>query len=92
MVDHENCVTIGSETIYTEESHVGYRQMLQNTQEMEPRWKASEVRLVFGDKMITKNLLLNSGMDKAILRCNLWHLLNEVYPRKNFWFTVFRYS
>ncbi len=33
MEDHENCVTIVSETICTDEIHVGYRQMLQNNQE-----------------------------------------------------------
>ncbi len=32
MVDYENTVAIGSDTIYTEESHVGYIQMIQNTQ------------------------------------------------------------
>ena len=35
MVDHEKTVVIGSQTIYTEEYHAVYRQMIQNTQEIE---------------------------------------------------------
>ena len=76
---YKNSVAIGSETIYTETSNLGYRQMIVFTGEMDPRWKASNVRLVFGDKMITKKLLLQSRMTKAFLHCESWHLINEVY-------------
>ena len=76
---YKNSVAIGSETIYTETSNLGYRQMIVFTGEMDPRWKASNVRLVFGDKMITKKLLLQSRMTKAFFNCESWHLINEVY-------------
>ena len=39
MVDYDNTVAMSSGTIYTEEMHDGYRQMIQNTQKLEPRWK-----------------------------------------------------
>ena len=45
--------------------------MIPFTEEMEPRWKESNVRLVFGDKMIIKNLLLQSELTKAFLCCDM---------------------
>ena len=87
--NYENTVAIGSETIYIEKCHVGYSNMIQNTQEMEPRRKANEVYLVFGDKMITMSLLLQSGITKTILCCDMWYLVNEVFLKSNYFGSTF---
>ena len=34
-------------------------------------------------------MLLQSGMTKAFLYCDLWHLLNEVYPKKDSFGLIF---
>ena len=81
MVDSENIVCVGSETLYSDESHQGYKQMIEFTAEMEPAWDQSRVLIVFGDMVITKKLLRDAKMESALLRGDKWHLLNEVFPK-----------
>ena len=47
---------------------------------MKPRLDYGATKLVFGDKMITSSLVDSIGMSNALLRCDNWHMLNEVWP------------
>ena len=81
MINDENQICTGCETLYIEESTAGYTQMIRDMAEMESRWLLSDVRFVFGDLKITPRLLTDTGMMNAQLRCDTWHLLNEVWPK-----------
>jgi hypothetical protein len=82
MINDENNICTGCETLYIEESTAGYTQMIRNMATMEVRWSPSNVRFVFGDLKIRPKLLLDTGMVNAQLRGDNWHLLNEVWPKR----------
>ena len=49
--------------------------------QMEPRWKVSSIRVIFGDQFITQTLLRNLGIQNScILRGDYFHLMKEVWP------------
>jgi hypothetical protein len=79
--DNEMKVAVAAESIVTEETHGFYIWILQSMAAIEPRFKLSDIRIVFADQKITPTVLQDLGIeDTCILRGDFYHLLNEVWP------------
>jgi hypothetical protein len=51
--------------------------------EIEPRFKKSSIRIIFGDGKIQPSLISDLGIqDTCVLRGDKWHLTNAVWPDK----------
>ena len=67
--------------IATEEIIIDYAWFIEMMVEMEPRWLLSSLKLIFADNFITDQLLLLLGVtETCTLRCDRYHLVNEVWP------------
>ena len=46
---------------------------------MEPRWKISDINLLFADQFVTKKLLVQLSIERTrVLKVDYYHLMNEV--------------
>jgi hypothetical protein len=49
---------------------------------LEPRFQLDKIRIIFANKGITNSLLhLLSIHETCLLRCDYWHLMNEVWNK-----------
>jgi hypothetical protein len=83
MVNEENKICNACETLFIEERTDTYGLMINALKKMEPRWDPTNVRLLFGDLKVTQAILDSTGMDNCLLRGDMWHLLNQVWPHQN---------
>ena len=80
--DHENSIGLICESIVISEDLDTYAWILRQAAAMEPRWSLTDIRLIFADQLITNNLLVKLGIEKACtLRGDVYHLMNEVWPK-----------
>jgi hypothetical protein len=83
MVNEENKICNACETLFIEERTDTYGLMINALKKMEPRWDPTNVRLLFGDLKVMQAILDSTGMDNCLLRGDMWHLMNEVWPHQN---------
>jgi hypothetical protein len=82
LKDNEMKVCLGAESIVVEESLKSYQWVLESMCQMEPRFHLSQVRIIFGDQLISQGLLVAMGIqDTCLLRPDFYHLTNEVWPK-----------
>jgi hypothetical protein len=82
LKDNEMKVCLGAESLVVEESLITYKWVLESMCEMEPSFHLTEIRIIFGDQLITPGLLVSLGIqDTCILRPDFYHLTNEVWPK-----------
>ena len=82
LKDNEMKVCLGAESIVVEESLKTYKWVLESMCDMEPRFDLSNIRIIFGDQLITHGLLISLGIrDTCLLRPDFYHLTNEVWPK-----------
>ena len=75
-------VCLGAEYIVVEESLKTYKWVLESMCDMEPRFDLSNIKIIFGDQLITHGLLVSLGIrDTCLLRPDFYHLTNEVWPK-----------
>jgi hypothetical protein len=83
IIDHENTIGVACESIVLEESHEAYAFILKSLFEMEPVVKKESIKVIYGDGLLTPNLLELVGIsDTARLVWDHYHLLNEIWPRQ----------
>ena len=79
--DHNLKIGLVAESIVISEDLDTYAWILRSMSQMEPRWKVSSIRVIFGDQFITQTLLRNLGIQNScILRGDYFHLMKEVWP------------
>ena len=79
--DCENKIATTCEAIVTGETISYYAWVIEMMVEMEPRWLLSSLKLIFADNFITDQLLSLLGINETCtLRCDHYHLINEVWP------------
>jgi hypothetical protein len=85
MVDSEGTLLCqGCECLCLTESNDFYVWILQTMQKLEPRFNPSKIRIIFADMKGTDTLLSKLGIqDSCSLRCDMWHMMNEVWPKQN---------
>ena len=82
LKDNDMKVCLGAESIVVEESLNSYKWVLESMCQMEPRFHLSQVRIIFGDQLISQGLLVSMGIeDTCLLRPDFYHLTNEVWPK-----------
>ena len=86
MVDEEGNVCQGCEAIVVEESIEMYSWILLEMNRLEPRFQLKNIKFIFSDQKVTDTLLRRVGITNTCsLRWDAWHLMNEVWPkRENF--------
>jgi hypothetical protein len=76
-------VALAAESIVTEETHEFYLWILRSMVEIEPRFKLSNIQIIFADQKITPTILQDLGIEgSCTLRGDFFHLLNEVWPEQ----------
>jgi hypothetical protein len=81
MKDNEKKVAVVADSIVTEETHEFYIWILQSMTSIEPRFKLSDICLIFANQKITPTVLQDLGIEETCtLRGDFYHLLNEVWP------------
>ena len=64
------------------ENHDMYCCILKSVCKMEPIFSLSDINIIFGDQHITSNIIsLLKINDSCLLRCDYYHLMNEVWPK-----------
>jgi len=69
LKDNEMKVCLGAESIVVEESLSSYQWVLESMCQMEPRFHLSQVRIIFGDQLITQGLLVSMDIQDTCLLC-----------------------
>ena len=83
MTDSENKICQGCEAIVVEESTSAYTWIINMMADIEPRFKKSSIRIIYGDGKVLPILLTDLGIqDTCVLRGDKWHLTNAVWPDK----------
>ena len=71
-----------AESLNLVESLDGYTFVLSSCFEMLPQFDRRSIKIIFCDEFITQTLLSNLQISStAMLRCDRWHILNEVLPK-----------
>jgi hypothetical protein len=79
--DSEMQVRCVAESIIVEESHRMYVWVTEMLADMEPRYKLSSIKIIFGDQALTDGILVDLGIkETCTLRGDYHHLINEVWP------------
>jgi hypothetical protein len=73
----------GCETLFIEERTDTCGKTINAVKHMEPRWDLSGDCLLFGDLKVMQSLLNSTGLECCLLRGDLWHLMNEVWPYRS---------
>ena len=72
----------GCECIVCEESHSMYQWILETCASIEPHFPPNQIKIIFGDNLITKELLVNLGIQNTCqLHCDYHHQKNIVWPK-----------
>jgi hypothetical protein len=72
-----------SECIAIEETLRAYQFVIESMASIEPRWRLSDLHLIFADQFVTKTLIENLGIQNTCtLRCDYHHIVNEVWPKQ----------
>ena len=80
--DGENNVVPAAESIVIEESDSMYIWIFKAMQEIEPRWDIRNLRYIFADQGIGKNVLSKLKIDQTCtLRGDYYHLYTQVWPK-----------
>eukprot|EP00978_Attheya_sp_CCMP212_P021517 scaffold62881_cov29-Attheya_sp.AAC.2 len=83
MTDSEHNICQGCEAVVIEETTSVYEWIINMMAEIEPRFKKSSIRIIFGDGKIQPTLLTDLGIQNTcVLRGDKWHLTNAVWPDK----------
>ena len=83
MTDNENKICQGCEAIVVEESTSAYTWIINMMADIEPRFKKSSIRIIYGDGKVLPILLTDLGIQETcVLRGDKWHLTNAVWPDK----------
>jgi hypothetical protein len=80
MLNEENKICNACEALFVEERTDNYENLINALKTMEPRWKPSSMKLLFGDMKVTQELLDAVGLSACRLRGDMWHLMNKVWP------------
>ena len=81
---NENYVRVVAESVVLTEDLSTYKWILNSIVEMEPKWQISKLRIIFADGLITQTLLDELNISETCtLRCDYWHLMNEVFPKNH---------
>jgi hypothetical protein len=82
LKDNEMKVCLGAESIVVEESLKMYKWVLESMCDMEPFFDLAQIRIIFGDQLVTNGLLVSLGIEETCtLRPDFYHLTNEVWPK-----------
>ena len=72
----------GCECIVCEESHSMYQWILETCASIEPNFNPNQIKIIFGDNLITKELLVNLGIQNTCqLHCDYHHQKTTVWPK-----------
>ena len=83
MYTNEHKVDLTCESLYIKESNEIYHWLLLSQAEMEHRRSVSNTRLILSDGFLRNQLLVDLGIsDTCILRGDLYHPMNEIWPRE----------
>jgi hypothetical protein len=83
MVGSEGTLCQGCECLCLTESNDFYAWIVQTMQKLEPRFNHSKIRIIFADMKVTDTLLSKLGIhDSCSPRCDMWHMMNEVWPKQ----------
>ena len=75
-------VGLASEYIAITEGWDIYEWILRAQAVLESRWKISDITLIFADQFVTQKLLVQLDIERVcVLRCDYYHLTNEVWPK-----------
>ena len=79
--DKDMKVATTCEALTITEDHDMYSWILRSQADMEPRWKLSDIKIIFADQRITQKLLNTLKIeDSCLLRGDYYHLMKEVFP------------
>ena len=79
-----------AQCICIQENHDMYCWILNSVCKMEPKFSLSDINFICGDQHIKSNILsLLKIKDSCLLRCDFYHHMNEVWPKK---FSLFNYK
>ena len=80
----ENRIRVVAESVVLTEDLATYKWILLSLKQMEPKWDLNKIRIIFADGLITQNLLDQLKISETCtLRCDYWHLMNEVFPKEH---------
>ncbi len=82
VIDSDMQIAVIAESLFVCECLDGYYFVLKSLFEMVPEFDKKRIRLIFADEFVTDELLERLGITcTATLRCDHWHLLNDVWPK-----------
>lgn len=82
VIDCDKQICVVAESIFVSECLDGYEFALSSMFQMTPQFQKSNIALIFSDEFLTDDLLVRLEIQEtAILRCDQWHLLHEVWPK-----------
>ena len=82
LFDGENELRLGCECIIFTESNPTYQWILKNMSLIEPRFKLTEIKIIFADQKVTTTLLKSLGIKSTcILHGDYYHLTNFNWPK-----------
>ena len=80
--DHEMRIGLVCEFLGIGEDLDAYAWIIRMLAIMEPRWLVSNLKIIFGDQLITDGLLNRLDIKHTcLLRGDYYHLMNEVWPK-----------
>ena len=83
VLDNEKKIRPIIESLVIQESTEFYIWILQQIQVMEGRFSLSNVKMIFGDKLVSPEILKGLGIDNTcLLHGDYYHLMNEVFPNQ----------
>ena len=86
--DMDMKIAVTCEALAITEDLETYSWILRSQADMEPRWKLSDLKIIFGDQRITTTLLnMLKIEDTCLLRGDYYHLMKEVFPTSEFFGT-----
>ena len=88
----DNRIGVTCEAIVTSEDIDTYTWVLKAMLSIEPRWSFSNLQLIYADRLVSKRLLVNLGIeDSCILHGDYFHLYKENWPKStNFGTSAFK--
>ena len=77
--DNEMRIVPFCEGLFLAENLESYVFVIQSVREMEPRFELSNIKILFGDKFITEEVLRRAGiLETCTLRCDFYHMLEHI--------------
>ncbi len=82
VLDSDLQICVVAESFFVAECIDGYVFALKSMFKMVPRFNKQSIKLIFADEFLSDEVLVYLEIiDTATLRCDHWHLVNEVWPK-----------